>query len=69
MWPALAIHTDARMRAASIAEALVEHRRTGLCVKVHDKDRILQGPQPAGERRYQNLVDFPTRVKSWPPKT
>ena len=34
VWPGLAIHTDSPMRAARIAEVLVEHHRSGLCVKV-----------------------------------
>ena len=34
VWPGLAIHTDSPMSAARIAEVLVEHQRSGLCVKV-----------------------------------
>jgi hypothetical protein len=34
VWPGLAIHTDSPMSAARIAEVLVEHQRSNLCVKV-----------------------------------
>ena len=34
VWLGLAIHTDSPMSAARIAEVLVEHQRSGLCVKV-----------------------------------